>query len=133
MGVAEIHPSLLEFVKFSVPHANITPDVVQTIPVDEFDRINKEMEDLESKIQSNQDFQQNEQEKLASQLEAVEEAKKKQIEEDQKRYEEELKVLQKNMAEAEEKKASALHAAEIEALNQQINGMKAMHAQQTQQ
>ena len=129
LDAADIHPYLHQFARFSVPDANITPDLVKDISVDEFDRLTKQIEELESELKANQEYQKAEKEKLVTQLEIAERGKMKQQEEDQRKHEEELKEIQKNIHEAEEKMKLANKDTEIKLLEQRIDGMKSMQEQ----
>ena len=54
---SEIHPSLDQFLNLKVPEANITPGKISKINVDEFDRLTKQIEDMEEELKRNTEKQ----------------------------------------------------------------------------
>merc|ERR1712227_941513 len=77
-----IHPDLINFVHYDVPNAYITPGKVQDIPVDQYERLLAQTEDLKREIKENKDVQIKEEEKLRRQLEEFERNKQRQLDED---------------------------------------------------
>ena len=73
---------------------------------------------------SNKEAQDLEQEKLINQLENAENLKKKQQAEDQRKHQDELQEIEKNIIETEERIKLAEKDAEIELLNQRMESMK---------
>ena len=127
---SEIHESLDEFVKFSVPEANITEGKVTKIQVDDLERLTTQIEEMEAEWKANQEQQLAAKENLLLQLQDSEKDRNQQQEEDQKRNEEDIKKLEKDIEMAEKQMEDVKKETEIEHLNQQIQQMKLMHAQQ---
>jgi len=129
---ADIHPFFEQFVKFSVMDANITRGKVTKIPVDAFESLSRQIEELESELKENQEAQAKEQDNLALQIEIAERERKEQQEEDEKQHQKELEKLKRDIWETEQKVTKAKHDADVEALNQQIEGLKSIQAQHEQ-
>ena len=130
LDAQEIHPSLRQFLNLKVPEVNITPGKFDKINVDEFERLTEQIEEMEAELKRNTQQQAMEKENLVLQLQKAEEKRKLEEEENHKRHQEELKKLEREIHDAEQKKINAKRDAEIDHLNNQIQQMKKMHAHQ---
>jgi len=103
----ELNPELREFIKFNVPYATIEPGKYTDIPVDQFDRLTKQIEDLQSEIQLSKEAAEEETKRLTAKVQEAEAAKLKQMEDSQKEHERTIAEMKKQIQQQEQKMRDA--------------------------
>ena len=103
----ELNPELREFIKFNVPYATIEPGKYTDIPVDQFDRLTKQIEDLQSEIQLSKEAAEEETRRLTAKVQEAEAAKLKQMEDSQKEHERTIAEMKKQIQQQEQKMRDA--------------------------
>ena len=111
----ELNSDLREFVKFNVPYANIEPGKYTDIPVDQFDRLTKQIEDLQMEIQLSKEAAEEETKRLTAKIQEAEAAKLQQLEESRKEHERSITEMKQKIQQQEQK----MRAANVEARKQE--------------
>jgi len=125
----ELNPSLREFLKFNVPYATIEPGKFTDIPVDQFDRLTKQIEDLQLEVQLSKEAQEEETKRLAAKVQEAEAAKLQQLEDSRKEYEQTITEMMQRMQKEEQEMRAANDEARRSEHQARLDMMKATQEQ----